>query len=798
MKEDTIFINRELSWLDFNRRVLVLGKDKNVPLGEQVKFLAIYGSNLDEFFMVRVGSLQERANLMHGKKDKRENKTNMTAEEQLNAIMPKTAHLQEDCDKYYEKALENLADCGYKKVDFDSLSKEEEHFWKKYFQSELFPILSPQIVDSRHPFPFLRNKEIYLGVLLRERGEQSLGMIPISSQMERLQLVRREGRTEFALTEELVLHYASLIFGKDAVQEKCLFRVTRNADIDVKEGMMDHDIDYREIMADLLKRRRKLAAVRLQVTPTAPQEIVRILCEKLELTHKRVFAQKSPLDLSFFYKLTAKMEADGHPELFYPSARPMLPPQDYDLAAEVKKHDVLLSYPYQSIRPFIAMLKKAAQDPDVISIKMTLYRMARESQIVQALMEAAENGKEVVALVELRARFDEQNNIDWSKQLEEAGCTVLYGFDDYKVHSKLTLITKKGKQGYSYITQIGTGNYNEKTSELYTDYSFITADPDIGEEASNVFQNLAVQKLTENSDKMLVAPLRFKSVLLDEMDRVITAARLGRPASMILKNNSISDRDIILKLQEASCAGVRIDMIVRGICCVRAEVPGKTENLHIRSLVGRYLEHGRIYSFYDGTTTRIYIASGDFLTRNTECRVEVGVRVEDPVLIQKLSDILQLQLRDNVNAREMQADGSYQKVKPAPGEELVNGQMGMYELLKDDWTRRELKAAKEPEAPKAAVPEQPAQESVSPEAPAPVVEAPSAQPTPKAKPEPVQEAPKPEPAPAEMPKVEAAPAKAPKAEPVSSPKPSHMVTAEKSEKQAPKGILERIHRWLHR
>ena len=798
MKEDTIFINRELSWLDFNRRVLVLGKDKNVPLGEQVKFLAIYGSNLDEFFMVRVGSLQERANLMHGKKDKRENKTNMTAEEQLNAIMPKTAHLQEDCDKYYEKALENLADCGYKKVDFDSLSKEEEHFWKKYFQSELFPILSPQIVDSRHPFPFLRNKEIYLGVLLRERGEQSLGMIPISSQMERLQLVRREGRTEFALTEELVLHYASLIFGKDAVQEKCLFRVTRNADIDVKEGMMDHDIDYREIMADLLKRRRKLAAVRLQVTPTAPQEIVRILCEKLELTHKRVFAQKSPLDLSFFYKLTAKMEADGHPELFYPSARPMLPPQDYDLAAEVKKHDVLLSYPYQSIRPFIAMLKKAAQDPDVISIKMTLYRMARESQIVQALMEAAENGKEVVALVELRARFDEQNNIDWSKQLEEAGCTVLYGFDDYKVHSKLTLITKKGKQGYSYITQIGTGNYNEKTSELYTDYSFITADPDIGEEASNVFQNLAVQKLTENSDKMLVAPLRFKSVLLDEMDRVITAARLGRPASMILKNNSISDRDIILKLQEASCAGVRIDMIVRGICCVRAEVPGKTENLHIRSLVGRYLEHGRIYSFYDGVHTRIYIASGDFLTRNTECRVEVGVRVEDPVLIQKLSDILQLQLRDNVNAREMQADGSYQKVKPAPGEELVNGQMGMYELLKDDWTRRELKAAKEPEAPKAAVPEQPAQESVSPEAPAPVVEAPSAQPTPKAKPEPVQEAPKPEPAPAEMPKVEAAPAKAPKAEPVSSPKPSHMVTAEKSEKQAPKGILERIHRWLHR
>ena len=724
MKEDSIFINRELSWLDFNRRVLVLGKDKNVPLAEQLKFLAIYGSNLDEFFMVRVGSLQERASLMRAKKerDKRENKTNMTAEEQLAAIMPKTAHLQEDCDKYYEKALENLAACGYKKVDFDALSKEEEHFWKKYFQSELFPILSPQIVDSRHPFPFLRNEEIYLGVLLKEKEGQSLGMIPISSQMERLQLVRRDGHTEFALTEELVLHYAALIFGKDAVQEKCLFRVTRNADIDVKEGMMDHDIDYREIMADLLKRRRKLAAVRLQITPAPAPEVERLLCSRLELTRKRVFLQKSPLDLSFFFKLSGRMEAEGHPALFYTPARPMLPPPDYDLATEVQKHDVLLSYPYQSIRPFIAMLKKAAQDPDVISIKMTLYRMARESQIVQALMEAAENGKEVVALVELRARFDEQNNIDWSKQLESAGCTVIYGFEDYKVHSKLTLITRKGAEGYSYITQIGTGNYNEKTSELYTDYSFITADERIGEEASKVFRNLAVQQLTEESDKMLVAPLRFKSVLLDEMDHVIAAARMGRPASMILKNNSISDRDIILKLQEASCAGVRIDMIVRGICCVRAEVPGKTENLHIRSLVGRYLEHGRIYSFFDGVHTRIYIASGDFLTRNTECRVEVGVRVEDPVLVRKLTDILQLQLRDNVNAREMRPDGSYQKVKPAEGEALVNGQMGMYELLKNDWMQPEpwrLSAAaqeKQPEPSAEAAKPEPAKTEVAPAA----------------------------------------------------------------------------------
>ena len=775
MKEESIFINRELSWLDFNQRVLVLGKDKNVPLAEQLKFLAIYGSNLDEFFMVRVGSLQERANLK-GKKEKPENKTNMTPEEQLNAIMPKTAELQMDCDKYYHKALEALAEHGYRKVNFDKLTKEEERFWKKYFQNELFPILSPQIVDNRHPFPFLRNKEIYLGVLLKDKKaeEMSLGIIPISSQMERLCFLKRDGETLFALTEEMVYHFVSMVFAKESIVEKCLFRVTRNADIDVKEGMMDHDIDYREIMTELLKRRRKLAAVRLQVTPGPAPEIVKMLCARLELNHRRVFEQKSPLDLSFFYKLDSRIEKDGHAELFYSPARPMMPPLNYSLTEEVKKHDVLLYYPYQSIRPFILMLKKAARDPDVISIKMTLYRLARESQIVQALVDAAENGKEVVALVELRARFDEQNNIDWSKQLEEAGCTVVYGFEDYKVHSKLTLITRKNPAGgYSYITQIGTGNYNEKTSELYTDLSFITSDPDIGEEAAGVFQNLAVQKLTEETDQMLVAPLRFKSVLLDEMDRVIEAARLGRPAAMILKNNSISDRDIILKLEEASCAGARIDMIVRGICCVRAGVPGKTENLHIRSIVGRYLEHARIYSFFDGRETRIYIASGDFLTRNTECRVEVGVRIKDPVLVKKLTDILEMQLADNVNAREMTPDGSYQKVKRAPGEPIVNSQMGMYELLKDDWTGGHPVGAPAPQ-PRPAVEARPAP-AVQPAAQA------AAQPQPA--PAPVRPAPAVhEPAP--MAQEPAAPAPAPKEEPKA------------VEERPVRGVLGRLRRLL--
>ncbi len=695
MQEDGIFINRELSWLDFNKRVLVLSKDKNVPLAEQMKFLAIYGSNLDEFFMVRVGSLYDMTLLAH-KKEKPENKTHMTPAQQLAAIMPRVDELQETCDKSYGKLIELLAAQGYRKMEFAGASKEDERFWKKYFQTELFPVLSPQIVDNRHPFPFLRNKEIYLGVSLRDkRGEKSLGIIPVSSQFDRLMFVKKGDQQYFVLVEELIEHYAALVFPGDTIQKKCLFRVTRNADITVEEGMMDHDIDYREVMTELLKKRRKLAAVRIQFFREAPMEIAKLLCVRLMLPEKQCFVQQSPLDLSFLFKLYGRVEADGHAELCYPPARPMLPPPGYDLTEAVQQGDVLLAYPYQSIRPFIAMLQKAASDPDVVSIKMTLYRMAHDSQIVQALVDAAENGKEVVALVELRARFDEQNNIDWSKQLEQAGCNVIYGFAEYKVHSKLTLITRKKGSRFSYITQIGTGNYNEKTSELYTDLSFITADQAIGEEAASVFKNLAVQDLTQESNDMLVAPLRFKSVILQEMDSMIEAAAAGRQARMILKNNSISDRDIILKLSQASQAGVVTDMIVRGICCVRAEVPGLTENVHVRSIVGRYLEHARIYCFQDGGETRIYIASGDFLTRNTECRVEVGVRIRDPRLVQKLLDILSLQLADTVNAREMRADGSYQKVKPREGMAPVDSQMGMYALLKDDL----IPAAKAPGKP---------------------------------------------------------------------------------------------------
>ena len=674
---ESIFINRELSWLDFDSRVLALAKEKSVPLAERIKFAAIFGSNMDEFFMVRVGSLYDQTLLKNNKLDI---VTHMTPSEQIAAITPRVAELQAKCDKYYQHLLSALKENKYIKVDFDHLDKQQEHYWKAYFTSEILPILSPQVVDQRRPFPFLRNKEIYYAAQFNSKNDGVYyGIIPLSGQFEQLLFIKNpDGTTSFAFADELIAHYAASIFNKSTLQNACLFRVTRNADITVDEGMMDHDIDFRDVMSELLKKRRKLAAVRLQFWPSAPQEIVKFLRDKLVVPADRCYTQTSPLDPGLLFRLASRVSADSNPAFSYPPARPIQAPADYDLYAEAHKHDVLLSYPYQSIRPFIRMLMKAGSDPDVVSIKMTLYRMASDSQIVQALINAAENGKEVTAMVELRARFDEQNNIDWSKQLEEAGCTVFYGFDDYKVHSKLTLITSKVNGKYHYLTQIGTGNYNEKTSELYTDLSFITTRQEIGEEASAVFNNMALQRLTSEADTMLVAPLRFKSVLLEQMDRQIDRARRGLPASMILKNNSINDPQIINKISEASCAGVRVDMIVRGICCIKAGVPGKTENVHIRSIVGRYLEHSRIYCFGEGEDMTIYIASGDFLTRNTERRVEVGVRVDDREIAKKLRGILDLQLRDTVNAREMQPDGIYTRVKPKQGEPPVDSQMAMY------------------------------------------------------------------------------------------------------------------------
>ena len=712
--------NRELSWLRFNERVLEEAEDSRLPLCERLSFLSIFQSNLDEFFMVRIGSLQDQMLL---DKNARENKTNMTSGEQIDAALAFIHKLTARRDAAYNGLLEQLAEQGIRLLDFAHMEEESRTELEKLFRQDYLPLLSSFIISKKQAFPFLKNKGIYAVAVLSTKAEKKkIGIVPCGNEIFP-RLVPVPGRTGcFILSEELILHFLPLLYKGYKVTSKTLARITRNADIDA-DLIYDEDLNYRDHMAEVVKKRKKLAPVRLELSREIDEEIIQSLCKNLKLDPKRVFEYDSPLDHSFLFQIEDQLRS--HTDLFFAPRHPQPSPaldERKPIIPQILEEDKLIHYPYESIRPFLQLLHEAACDPDVVSIKMTLYRLANHSKVVDALVEAAENGKQVDVLVELKARFDEENNIEWSRLLERAGCHVVYGIEGLKVHSKLCLITRKTKEGISFITQIGTGNYNEKTSELYTDYSFITADPVIGEEASNVFQNLAVQRLTEDSSKMLVAPLRFKSVLLEEMDHLIAAARMGRPASMILKNNSISDRDIILKLQEASCAGVRIDMIVRGICCVRAGVPGKTENLHIRSLVGRYLEHGRIYSFFDGAHTRIYIASGDFLTRNTECRVEVGVRVEDPVLVRKLTDILQLQLRDNVNAREMRPDGSYQKVKPAEGEALVNGQMGMYELLKNDWTQPEpwrLSAAvqeKQPEPSAEAAKPEPAKTEAAPAA----------------------------------------------------------------------------------
>ena len=666
---ESIFINRELSWLDFDSRVLALAKEKSVPLAERIKFAAIFGSNMDEFFMVRVGSLYDQTLLKNNKLDI---VTHMTPSEQIAAITPRVAELQAKCDKYYQHLLSALKENKYIKVDFDHLDKQQEHYWKAYFTSEILPILSPQVVDQRHPFPFLRNKEIYYAAQLSSKNDGVYyGIIPLSGQFEQLLFIKNpDGTTSFAFADELIAHYAAGIFNKSTLQNACLFRVTRNADITVDEGMMDHDIDFRDVMSELLKKRRKLAAVRLQFWPSAPQEIVKFLRDKLVVPADRCYTQTSPLDPGLLFRLASRVSADSNPAFSYPPARPIQAPADYDLYAEAHKHDVLLSYPYQSIRPFIRMLMKAGSDPDVVSIKMTLYRMASDSQIVQALINAAENGKEVTAMVELRARFDEKNNIEWARALEEAGCRILYGADKYKCHSKLCLITRQEKNGLSYVTHVGTGNFNEKTAALYTDFSLLTADPVIGADAVAFFQNMLIGDLHGTYSKLLVAPFSMKDQLLRLIDGEI--ARGGR-GHIIMKVNSVTEREFIDKLAQASQAGVRIDLIVRGICCLVPGIPGKTDNITVTSIVGRFLEHSRVYAFGDGDLRQIYISSADLMTRNQVRRVEIAAPVESPELKQWFSHFLDVLLADNVKARRLQPDGGYIRL-PAEGAAPLSSQ----------------------------------------------------------------------------------------------------------------------------
>ena len=655
-----IYMNRELSWLKFNERVLEEAENQEVPLCERLTFASIYQSNLDEFFMVRVGSLYDQTLL-----DKKicENKTGMTSQEQIDAILKQTKLINKRKEAVYEELMARVAEQGIRILRFNELDEDGARYLEGYFKSEIAPLISPTVIGRRQPFPFLKNKEIYAVAVLGAKGKKDrLGIIPCTSNIfGRLIAVPGMPGT-YMLAEELILHFAPVVFKGYKIKSKSLLRITRNADIDA-DALYDEDLDYREFMAGPIKQRKKLAPIRLELSRDMDKKGIAVLCEYLELDENHVFMSSTPLDLSFVFQIQDLLRKN--PELYFPKRTPQKSDQFQDgksIIAQIKEEDKLLSYPYESIRPFLHLLTEAAEDPDVISIKMTLYRVAKQSKVVEALIEAAENGKEVVVLVELRARFDEENNIEWSRRLEDAGCQVIYGLDGYKVHSKLCLITRKNAGQVEYITQIGTGNYNEKTSRLYTDLSLMTSNVEIGLEASNVFQALSKGEVVEHTRHLLVAPKCLQNKVLGMLDEEIAHARNGEEAYAGFKLNSLTDKKIIDKLIEASEAGVKIDMIIRGICCLIPGVEGKTENIRIISIVGRFLEHSRIYIFGSKERRKYYIASADFMTRNTVRRVEVAAPVYNDKLKTKLQEMFDVMLSDNQKARKLEADGNYHRV----------------------------------------------------------------------------------------------------------------------------------------
>ena len=708
-------MNRELSWLKFNERVLEEAENNEVPLCERMNFVSIYQSNLDEFFRVRVGSLQDQ---MLVNKKIRDNKTNMTSEEQIKAILKVVKKLNKRKDAAYKSLMDKVAEYGITLIDFTTAKPEEKKYLEQYFNHEIVPLSSPTIVGKRQPFPFLRNQEIYAVVVLQTRsGKERIGIIPCTNNMVERLIELPGGKGRYILSENIVLHYIGKVFKGYKVIGKSLIRVVRNADIDA-DALYDEDLDYREFMADLMKERKKLSPVRLDMSREIDGSVVESLCRYLDVSPERVFRSEAPLDLSFVFTIQDHLRMN--PELFYERRVPQKSASFRDgesILKQIEEEDKLLSYPYESIRPFLRMLNEAAEDDNVISIKMTLYRLAKQSKIVEALCEAAENGKEVVVLVELRARFDEENNIRWSRMLEKAGCQIIYGLEGFKVHSKLCLITKKGKRmlekagcqiiyglegfkvhsklclitkkgkdGIEYITQIGTGNYNEKTARLYTDLSLMTADEQIGMDAARVFQALTKGETVEESDHLLVAPKCLQNRIIDMIGEEIEHKKNGEEAYIGLKLNSLTDKKIIDKLVEASQAGVHIDMIIRGISCLIPGVQGQTENIRIISIVGRFLEHSRIYIFGCGERRKYYISSADFMTRNTVKRVEVAAPVCAPAVKERIQGIFDLMLSDNKKAREEDSEGNYTLVK-CEGEP-VNSQEALYQEAYDKAVQR--------------------------------------------------------------------------------------------------------------
>lgn len=656
-KKQECYANRELSWLKFNERVLDEAASHHVPLCERMAFFSIFQSNLDEFFMVRVGALYDQ---MLADNHARENKTWMTSEEQLQAIFEKTRIISQRKDHIYKQYMEELEEQGVELLSFSDMLPEDKVYLEKYFEESILPLLSPQVIGKKQPFPFLKNKEIYAVVVLGGKKGDKLGIIPCSNEVFKRLIPVPSGKNHYMLVEELILHYIPEVFDHYEVKSKSLIRIIRNADIDVDETFDDEELDYRDCMKKLISTRKKLCPVKLEHSRVLDDTVIEHLRRDLGLFKDQVFHTETPLELSFLFQIQNALREKK--ELFYEKRIPQNSPEFVDnepVLDQICEHDKLLFYPYESMKPFIRLLKEAGNDTRVVSIKMTLYRVARNSQIVEALIDAAENGKEVVVLVELRARFDEENNIEWSQRLEDAGCRLIYGLDHIKVHSKLCQITYMSEEGIRYVTQIGTGNYNEKTSKLYTDLSLMTADQAIGEEAAEVFHKLCLAQTVEHTNHLLVAPNCLQNKLIDKIDAEIAKVQDGNAGYIGVKMNSLTDKKLIDKLIEASMAGVQIDLIVRGICCLIPEVEGYTDNIQVISIVGRYLEHSRIYIFGKGEDSEVYIASADFMTRNTTKRVEVATPVYSPELKERILESFNLMLRDNVKASVLKSDGNY-------------------------------------------------------------------------------------------------------------------------------------------
>ena len=656
--------NRELSWLKFNDRVLMQAKDKKVPLGEQLNFVSIFQSNMDEFFMVRIGTLYDQMLFYPSSKD---NKTQMTGEEQLKACLTRVGFLNRKKDRIYTRIMDDLKEYGWGIVKYHQLkNKEDRKYFENYFDSEILPLISPQVVSKRQPFPFLNNKELYIIVQLEsKKGKRKMGIVSCGNAIDERMLAVPSMQGQFILVEDIILHFVSKVFSKYTIKNKGFIRVTRSADIDEDDHSLEGHEDYREMMETLIKQRRKLNPMRLEMSPGLEDLEVLMLMNFLNLKKNQVFTSNAPLDLSFTSKLRDYLRFI-HPEIFYKRLEAQNSPlveNRVPMIKQILKKDILLAYPFESMSPFLRLLDEASRDPNVASIKMTLYRVAKKSKIIKSLIEAAENGKEVVVLVELRARFDEENNIDWSKRLEESGCRVIYGLDGLKVHSKLCLITYKNNQGVQYICQIGTGNYNENTAKLYTDLSLMTSNHEIGEEMNTIFNHLSLGE-TDNDEKLLmVAPNCMISKIFERIDKQIALAKEGKEAYVGFKCNSVTSKEMIDKLIEASQAGVKIDMIVRGICCILPGVPGLTENINIISIVGRYLEHSRIYIFGTGEDQEVFISSADLMTRNLERRVEVAAPVLDEKLKKRVVGMFETMLQDNVKASRLLSDGTYKRVK---------------------------------------------------------------------------------------------------------------------------------------